>query len=64
MDTARAFLKEPWQRKLLAKFYETCSAERINVHLVYGRRKFKLEYRVYKIPNNSRYSLDDPRITK
>ena len=46
---------------LLAKFYETCSAETIDVHLVYGSSKLKPECRVYKMPNNSRYLLDDSR---
>ena len=61
MDTARALLKEPWQRKLLAKFDETYSAEGLNIHLVYGGSKLKPECRVYKMPNNSLFLLDDPR---
>ena len=61
MDTARALLKEPFQCKLLAKFDETCSAEGINVHLVYGSSKLKPECRVYKMPNNSLYLLEYPR---
>ena len=51
MDTARALLKEPKQCKLLAKFNETCSADGLNVHLVYGSSKVKPECRVYKMLN-------------
>ena len=61
MNTARALLKEPYQRKLLTKFDETCSPEGLNVHLVYGSSKLKPECRVYKMANNSLYLLDDPR---
>ena len=60
MDTARALLKEPYKRKLLAKFNETCSAERLDVCLVNGSSKLKPGCRVCKMPNNSRYLLDYP----
>ena len=61
MDTARALFKEPCQRKLLAKFNETGSAERLDVYLVNGSSKLKQERRVYEMTNNSRSLLDDPR---
>ena len=64
MDTAQALLKEPLQRKLLAKFNETGFAERLDVYLVNRSNKPKPERRVYEMTNNSRYLLDDPRITR
>ena len=62
MDTVQALLKEQYQRKLLAKFNETGSAERLDVYLVNGSNKLKTERRVYEMTNDSRYLLDDPRI--
>ena len=46
-------------RKLLAKFNETGSAERIDVYHVNVSSKLKPELRVYNMTNNSRSLLDD-----
>ena len=60
MDTPRALLEEPLQRKILAKFNKT-SAESLDVSLINESSKLKPGCRVYKMPNNSRYLLDYPR---
>ena len=56
-----SLIKEPQQHKLLAKFNETGSAERLDVYLVNGSSKLKPDSRVYEMTNNSRSLLDDPR---
>ena len=59
----RSGKSRPWiQHKLLAKFSETGSAERLDVHLVNGSSKLKPDSRVNEMTNNSRSLLDGPHI--